>query len=254
MTVYEIISVVLSTIAILIPIVQWLWKTWVRKPQLKYYQNHSAILYFDSNGSRIRIDGVYEALHQPITVQNIGLKITRHKDDAKINLTWAQFISPVHQISFGNYSQITEKSHPIRIEQNSIICLFTEFSDPYNSTFKSFNTHATNLVALTPTDCNVILFPQALNCYLSSPQYTNAKKTLEKAFFWEIGKYDIEICVYYTKNKTKKFYFEMMVDENSHQLLTKNIDESLVSILKNAYGIQNNFQCVEVELFDKNKK
>ena len=47
MTPYEIVAICLSSIAILIPIIQWAWKKWVCKAKLNYYPIGQAYLYFD---------------------------------------------------------------------------------------------------------------------------------------------------------------------------------------------------------------
>lgn len=69
MTKYEGVSVVLSIIAIIIPIVQWLWKKLVQKPKVKYYPNGKAMLFFNHSGSYVRIDGVLEAINQPVSIK-----------------------------------------------------------------------------------------------------------------------------------------------------------------------------------------
>ena len=58
MTPYEIVAICLSSIAILIPFIQWAWKKWICKAKLNYYPTGQAYLYFNHSGSYLRIDGV----------------------------------------------------------------------------------------------------------------------------------------------------------------------------------------------------
>lgn len=43
MTVYEKWALILSAIAIMIPIIQWVWKKWIVQPKLNHY--HTGYLY-----------------------------------------------------------------------------------------------------------------------------------------------------------------------------------------------------------------
>ena len=97
MTSYEMLAVVLSIIAILIPIIQMVWKKWITQEKLNFLPMGTAFLYFNQSGSYLRIDGVYESEHKPVSIKQIAVKVTRQKDDRKLNLQWSSFISPVNQ-------------------------------------------------------------------------------------------------------------------------------------------------------------
>ena len=76
------------------------------------------------------------------------------------------------------------------------------------------------------------------------------KDILEKEFFWEIGKYNIDIEVNYNKD-VKHFYYVISVESQEHKLLINNIDEALITPLKAAYGINRNYRYAIVELKEK---
>ena len=138
-TIYELFALILSIIAILIPIIQWAWKKWVIKPVLYHLPTGRAYLFINRSGSYIQIEGVFEAKNKPISVKNVALKVLRVKDDKVLNLRWSTFTSPMSQRMGGNYSSITETAHPIRIDGNSMICAFIEFADFYDSFQKRFS-------------------------------------------------------------------------------------------------------------------
>lgn len=94
MTSYEMLAVVLSIIAILIPIIQMVWKKWIIQEKLNFLSTGTAFLYFNQSGSYLRIDGVYESVHKPVSIKQLPLKLPDQKDDRKLNLQWSSFISP----------------------------------------------------------------------------------------------------------------------------------------------------------------
>jgi len=248
MSLYEVIAILLSGIAILIPIIQWIWKRWVVKTKLYFNPTGRAMLFFNQSGSYIRIDGVYEAECKPTTVKKIAVKVARQKDEQKQNLTWSSFISPVSQNMVGNYLQTTEAAHPFRIEADSVSCAFTEFSDPFDSFGKVFRNCTSALFSKIPAiQMSCENYIDAVKAYTSLPEYTSAKQLLESEFFWKIGKYSVEIYVVYGK-KEKHFPYTVTVGEYEYEQLKANIDESLLSPLKRNYNVQWDYHTAIVEL------
>ena len=76
-TIYEILALLLSLIAILVPSFKWLWRTLFVKAKLKFIPNGKIILFFNKSGAYIRIDGAYEALNKSVTIKNGKVRITR---------------------------------------------------------------------------------------------------------------------------------------------------------------------------------
>ena len=97
MTFYEFLALCLSVLALILPLIKTVYKTWIQQPKLKFLPAGRTYLYFNQSGSYIRIDGVYEANVKPVSVKNIAIKIVRQKDDRVLNLSWGTFISPVNQ-------------------------------------------------------------------------------------------------------------------------------------------------------------
>lgn len=251
MTFYELLAIVLAAVAIIIPIVQAIWKRWIVAPKLNFLPTGRVTLFFNQSGSYLRVDGVYEAQNKPIAVKNISVKVTRKKDDQKLNLSWSSFISPVNQSVVGNYLQTTESAHPFRIEADSIMSAFTEFGDSFDSFGKTFRSNTSTLFKQIPsirTANNT--YEEALKQYKASADYTTARSHLEKEFFWEIGKYSLEIIAEYRK-KSKVFQYEISVGEYEHDFLIANTDEALLSPLKAAYGIAWDYHTAYVELRSK---
>ena len=133
---YEFISIVISVIAILIPIIQWIWNKFIKRPVLNNYYNSPAYLYFNQSGAYLRIDCAFEAQNKPISIRKIDLSIKRRSDKQSLNFSWSTFISPTTQSFIGAFTQTTEKAHPFRIDSDNIMCACIEFSDEYNTVWK----------------------------------------------------------------------------------------------------------------------
>jgi hypothetical protein len=250
-TIYELLALVLSCVAILIPIIQWTWKKWVIKPILTYLPTGSAMLFFNQSGSYIRIDGVYEAENKPISVKKIAVTVKRQKDDGTLNLIWSGFISPVTQNVVGNYLKTSESAHPFRIEADNILCVFTEFGDKFDSFGKNFRDNTALLFGKIPEiTINCKDYSSAVEEYKNIPEYKIAENILIKEFYWEIGKYDIDMEVTYG-NQNKHFCYTISIGEYEYKQLLDNIEESLLSPLKQVYGVKWNYHSPSVELQSK---
>ena len=247
MTLYEKLALIMSAIAIVIPILQFLWKRFSQKPGLKYYPPGRAYLFCNLSGSYIRIEGVFEALRKPISIKKVNVKLCREKDEKKLKLDWSVFISPVNQNIVGNYASSSETAHPFRIEADSVMCAFTEFADLYNSAAKHIKPYIDTLRnAIPKIGIEGSDYTTALSLYKTLPEYISAKSELEKELFWEIGKYNATISAQYGKT-AKDFLFEFEINRSEYEMLIANIEEVLVSELKRLYNIPLSMKTVQVE-------
>lgn len=252
MTIYEIISLVISVVAILIPFFQMIWKKVFQKPKIKYYTDEKSTIFFNRCGSYIKINGVIEAMNQPVSIKRIDAVITRAKDGKKKNLSWSIFISPINQNFIGNYTQTTEVAHPFRIPENSITCTFIEFSDEFQSSLKSINLNTKDLYSSVKTIINSEKnYEECEKEYKSSDFYNEAKQKVTTEFFWEISKYDLKIIISYL-NKKKEYNYQFEIDSSDNYSLNNNIEEVLLYPLKQEFKIPTTINTAEVELHEKN--
>lgn len=248
MTFYELLAIILAAVAIIVPIVQVIWKKWIQRARLNYISNGKARLLFNQSGSYLQIDGVYEAINKPVSVKKISIQVNREKNGDKLNLSWSTFRSPVYQKIAGNALQTTETAHPFRIDADSIMCAFIEFADNFDSFGKTFNRATKTLFeSISQIRKDYDDYSEALSEYQSSSEYKSAKSTIEKDFFWNIGKYNVELTTFY-ENKSMKCSFAFSISESDYEKLISNIDESLISPLKDTYMVMRNYQWADVEL------
>lgn len=251
MTFYEFLAIILAVVAIVIPVGQAIWKKWIVKGKLVFLPTGRVALFFNQSGSYIRIDGVYEARNKAISVKNISAKVIRQKDDRALNLSWSSFISPVNQNMVGAFIQTTETAHPFRIEMDSIASAFTEFGDSTDSFGKKFRTSTSSLFKhISEIRKTYSSYDLAVAQYKNLHEYRIARTLLEKEFFWEIGKYSIEITAKYGKTSAN-FKFEFSVGAYEHNSLVENIDEALCSPLKSAYNIGYDYHTAFIEMQNK---
>lgn len=254
MSKYETITTVLSIMAIslsiLIPIVQWIWKKWIMTAKVKYYLTGQAMLFFNQSGSYIRLNGVIESERKAVMIKKLSIVLTRKRDDRKLNLIWSSFISPVSQSMLGNYVQTTEAAHPFRVEADSVVCAFVEYGDPSDSSGKKIRKICENLAPLILQIAQNRTYDEALEAFCKDSRYIDAKNSLLNDFYWEIGKYAVDVYVEYDKRKPKTFAFDFTVTEQDHNDLCTNIDESLITKLKDLYNERWAFKTPIVEVSD----
>lgn len=254
MTTYEKLAITLSVIAILIPIIQWAWRKWAVSPVLSHMTTGKAYLFFNTSGSYLQLEGVFEAERKPITVKNVELKVVKKQNSEALNLSWSVFNSPINQQIVGNYASTMEKAHPFRIEADSVVCAFIEFTDFYESATKSFNP----LFNLLLNEAGKLIqsglnYEQAYSKYIKLESYANAKNALSKHFFWTIGEYLATMEVEYGKKK-RSFFYVFEVNESNNERLMSNFNETLLIPLKSVYNMQSSMQSVSIAVREAQKK
>ncbi len=250
-TIATVISIIAICVSILVPFIQWVWKKWIITAKVKYYPTGQATLFFNQSGSYIRLNGVLESERKAATIKKLTVVLTRMHDDRKLNLAWSSLISPVNQSMLGNYVQTTEAAHPFRVEADSVACAFVEYSDPSDSSGIKIRKICNDLVSLIMRTAPGHSYEETLMTVSKSPEYIDAKNNLLGDFFWEIGKYSADVTVEYDKQKTKTFSFDFSVSEQNSMDLRNNIDESLITKLKDYYHVPWAFKSPIVEISER---
>ena len=247
MTTYEKWALIISIIAILIPIGQLIWKRYVIRARLNHYQTGYGYLFINQSGSYIRLQSVFEAVNKPISIKHIALSIERKSDNQKKNFTWSCFTSPVNMQFVGNSASAVEIAHPFRIEANNVYCAFLEYADQYQNAYRQLTPFYTALYNIAMEYKKELSYDKALEKYVLADEYIEAKENLEKEFFWKIDKYKAELSAKYG-NKEKKFVLKFDVNNEQYSLLRYNMKESLLVPLKEIYGLKPVMQVVTVTI------
>ena len=248
MTLYETLALIMSAIAILIPIIQWAWRKWAMKPILKFHPTGRATLYCNTSGSYVSVEGIFEALHKPIIVKKMAVEIERKQDSRKLNLQWSMFISPINQSIAGNYASSVETAHPFRVEADSIMCAFTEYADFYDAARKTIEPAITKYTQHWEKKRGSIQDPQQALIYIQGTQeYEAARNALMKALYWEIGQYSLKIIVNHG-NTVSNYKYTFNVSGAEREKFESNVNEIMNSIVLRTYGIQPKLQSVQVAI------
>lgn len=253
MSIYELIAIVISVIALLIRIIELIWNRWVVKPILEHLSTGNIMLFINKSGSDVEIDGVFEAKNKPISVKNVTLKIIRQKDDKILKLDWSTFRSPINQRIIGLYASTTEAVHPFRIEADGIITAFIEFSVFGNVSWQHLKPINDELSVLSNKIGNEnISFEEAYKDFKKDDLYKEAKIILDKECFWDIGTYEVIMEIKYNKKKVE-FLYTFDINANDYNLVKHNIDETLCLSLKDYYRVPYTYEMVKVKLKNKDK-
>lgn len=249
-TIYEILALLLSLIAILVPSFKWLWRTLFVKAKLKFIPNGKIILFFNKSGAYIRIDGAYEALNKSVTIKNGKVRITR-EDNTVLKQDWSVFISPVWQNFSGSIASSNEYAHPFRLEANSLICAFVEYADPFNKgniLWQKIENKLNSIALELKKEYGS--FDEALRAFKTSPDFTQAYRDLQATFFWQAGKYNLSIGNQYETEKAN-FEYSFTLQQYDVDKLNGNIEKVLVSILAEKYNIPIGCETPAVDLLEK---
>lgn len=246
-TVYEILALTLSLIAILVPFIKWAWHSWIIKANLNFIPNEKMFIFFNRSGAYVRIDGAYEALNKSITIRRSKVRIIR-EDNCEFNLDWSTFISPVWQNFSGSIASSNEYAHPFRLEANSLMCAFVEYADPFNKGNILWQQIENKLKPdALGLRTRYESYEEALKVFETFPEFTKAYQNLQDIFFWQAGKYTLTIENQYgTQNAIFKYHFTL--HQSDIDKLKCNIEKLLSSILSEKYGISLCYENLEVEL------
>lgn len=247
-TIYELSALILSAIAILIPLIQWVWKKFIVKAKVAYYPTGNATLFINMAGSYIQFYGVLEAQRKSIVIRDVKLKIIRKRDDSVFNLKWSVLMSPVNQQIIGNFTSTSEVAHPFKIETDSISTAFIEFTDQFNSASLTLQPYFENLQgAYLNRQWVGVPFQNALNEYRGFKEYQEAKEALSKQLFWQIGEYEAVLEVDYDK-KAASFQFNFNVKKDEFEALKYNMEQTLDTYIYSMYGLRTQFKSIQVEV------
>ena len=249
-TIYEILALVLSLIAILVPLFKCLWNALFVKAELKFIPNKKMLVFFNRSGAYVRIDGAYEALNKSITIRNGKVQIIR-EDNTVLNLDWSVFVSPAWQNFSGSIASSNEYAHPFRLEANSLICAFVEYADPFNKgniLWQKIESKLNPIALKLKKEYES--FDEALKEIKNSPDFIQAYRDLQATFFWQAGEYNLSIENQYESEKAN-FKYSFTLQQYDIDKLNSNIDKVLVSILSEKYNIPTGCETPTVDLKEK---
>lgn len=246
MTAYELIAIILSLVALIVPLLKWGYDKYIKKLQFDFLPSGMITLFFNKSGSYISLGGVFEAKNKPAVVKNISAKVIREADNATLAMNWSTFSSPVFRNYAGNVELSFETAHPFKVDADMLAPAFVEFgnaTDKMNEITAQILEPAHNAARRFLNQDDMNLLYQTDKQVRQTREFQDAKVSLNDYFFWKKGKYQIILTTKYNDMVLTKNYEFALTEDESEDLRT-NIDNLLVEPIANHFHCNLTFHTV----------
>lgn len=240
MTVYEFAALVLSIIAILVQVIQWVYNKWFLKGRLKVFSFGPLHVFNNLSGSYVQMGMSFEAVAMPIVIREIKISITRLSDNKELEETWSSFISPVVQRAQNSIVQANETAHPIMILNNQLISVQIEFAGVVNKNVGDLNEIVGKFLRKNIEGLKIDAtqsYDSCLERISQKEEFKKCKKILDSNYFWTAGKYEIDLRVDHDNNRLKQCKYLFEISKSDEEKLRENSSLLLLNGLKEKYGL-----------------
>ena len=252
MTTYELIAIILSVFALIIPVFKWAYDKFLKRLKIDFLPSGMITLYHNRSGSYISLGGVYEAKNKSTTIKEISAKVIRKSDNATLPLMWSTFPSPIYRKVASNFETSFETAHPFKVDADTLAPAFVEFTNATtNMDEVSSNILRPVVEASVPilSQPNVVLLAADAGVK-SLHAYKTAQVALNDHFFWRPGTYEIVLTTVHSKNSFEKSYEIQLSDEESASI-RNNIDNLLVAHVADHFRLSLHMSSVRKEFKEK---
>lgn len=250
-TTYELIAILISLLALIMPLIVWLFKKIFFKTKLELYPTNQLNLLYNESGSYINIDFSLECKYKSAVIKNIETEIIRQCDNKKLELIQSTFRSPAYTLIGGNFVSNNESAHPIKIDVDELKCIFLEESPKDGDIINRLKTiHNNKMNGVEKSETYLL----TLQKFKDKKSYNEMYAKLYEELFWKKSKYTMKIIIMYNKNEKliKEFVFE--IDEREAKLFEENVEKALNCRVGNMHGINTIFYCGNKSYIEKIKK
>lgn len=228
MTTYEFIAMVLSILALVMPVIRWVYDTFIKKLKFDFLPSGMITLFHNKSGSYISFGGVYEAINKSTTIEDISAKVVRKSDNSTLSLTWSIFPSPVYRTVGGNYESSFETAHPFKVDADTLAPAFIEFRNAQTNMEEVSDgilgpvVNASTPILFQP-NANLLVVDNGVK---SLNEYAQAKLALNDHFFWKPDDYEVLLITKHSKGVLEnRFNISLSMEESAR--LRSNIDNVL---------------------------
>lgn len=248
MTVYELLALLLSALALFLPLLKYFYNRYFRKIKISFYPSGRMTVYFNKSGPYVSIGGVYEVKHKPAVIREVTAQIVRKTDQATLNLSWSTFSSPIVTKKAGGYETTFETAHPFKLDANALGPAFIEFENTTEDIAKLIEETTTPVFWKS---MNIIIppgnIPSAIQELRDSTEARDAFISINDLFFWKPSKYDLILNTKYnTSTDVTRYSFELS-EEESNKLRT-NINSIIEESIAHRCGGNTLFQSIRKTL------
>lgn len=238
-TAYELIAIILSLLALIIPVAKWVYDRYIKKLCFDFLPSGMITLFFNKSGSYISLGGVYRAENKSAVVKNISAKVIREADNATLVLRWSTFSSPIFRNYAGNLESSFETAHPFKVETDMLTPAFVEFenvTDNVNDITAKILEPLQNEIQQHLKQSDISFLQQTDERVRQTKVFQEARLSLNDYFFWKKGKYQVVLSTDYN-NQVLINSYTFSISEDESRSLRENIEKLLVE------PIANHFHC-----------
>ncbi len=221
----------------------------LRKGKVELYPTGNLEIGFSGFGPTIGVIGTWRALHRDTFVKSIALRVVRSRDGSSHTFNWRAFRdtafsfdpSFVPKFEFASSFLLTANT-PTRYSIFFVDDAFTADVSPKVATLSAtwtqfreeqFEALPEEVRNVEPSILNEILFSRFINSGKTVDAYT----TLDRAFYWTSGQYDLHVCIESDDNGNFVQKSSFTLSEDDVFLLRQNA----VSILRAICGQPTHF-------------
>lgn len=257
MTSYEILTLIISVVAIIasigIPLAGYLHKR-LQKPSLDIYEfeYQPLVLMFSTLGNRIKLNFSILCKKAPCVIRSIEADIFFEANAKQIKMRWV-IMEPIRldwangMGSVINLNSMT-LTHPFLIDADTLVPLSVQFEPIDNSEFidaynRRFDLSALEITEVTKGNKLCKHFEEISN---HNSDLDILSRQLSKLCFWECGRYKLHLRLTYDANKVfeKDFHFTLTADEAT--MLQTNAEKMLVCDQCSKNTNPQSAQCVAI--------
>lgn len=257
MTIYEILTLIISVVAILasigIPLAGYLYKK-LQKPSLDIYEfeYQPLVLMFSTLGNRIKFNFSILCKKASCVIRSIEVNISSEANAKQMKMRWV-IMEPIHSDwanGMGSVINLNSMAlaHPFLIGADTLIPLSVQFEPFDNSQFIEIYNRRLHLDALEIPEANREneLCKHFEEISKLNSDFDILSRGLSKLCFWKSGHYKLHIRVTYDANKVfkKDFDFDLTTDE-AHSLQT-NAEKMLLCGQCSKSANPQSAQCVTI--------
>lgn len=251
-TFYEFLAIILSTLAVLIPIIKWGYEKFVKKLKFSFMPSGTISLYHNRSGSYLHLGGVYDAKNKPAIVKEISVNVIRESDKATLSLIWSTLPSPVYRNVGGNYESSFETAHPFKVSADTLEPVFIEFSNRNENMDEKtdailFAVHSVARIILAKPNINPFEADQHVK---KSDEANTALIKLNDIFFWKAGTYELQLVTLYNDTCLRNTYQFTITDDESSRL-RRNIESMLIIPVAEHFNTRAIFNTVRKDFKEK---
>lgn len=220
-------AIIIATVALIQPWIIYLWRKYLLKPKLDFFETGKIEIGFSSFASTIGFNGTIRVKNRDTFISKINLEVKKHKDFSVHNFEWAVFRDTKLNIGNSNstsfelpYGLLLKKESPQRVNiQFHDLKQQSDLRESHDRLIKAWNDYADEEYPYEErkddSDFNhkiALVFEK----FSKQQQFIKTYEEFKSEFYWEKSKYDLKITLTSSDNSTDysvNYQFELSEED-----------------------------------------